>query len=167
MNVSFLQSKNGEVLQFPLPHKSQLKAFTWADRFTYFFLVTVAGFTLLTARMLKPAIQGFGTHQQLGFPPCLFFKATGIPCPNCGLTTSFAHSARLHFLQAFLAQPFGVVAFGLTLASIPIFIFLVRRQIAWSEFILTRNLDRLIYFLLGFYLLSWVYKIAAVKFLLL
>ncbi|MBS1789842.1 MAG: DUF2752 domain-containing protein [Acidobacteria bacterium] len=157
--------KDDVALQFPLPDNSQLRAFNWGDRFTYFSLVTLATFTLLTARLLKPAAQGFGTHEQLGLPPCAFFKWTGIPCPNCGLTTSFAHSARLHFFRALITQPFGVLAFCLMLASIPFFIFLVRRRIAWSEFILAPNLDRLIYCLLGFYLLSWLYKIAAVKLL--
>lgn len=30
------------------------------------------------------------THQQLGLPPCSFVDQTGIPCPACGMTTSFA-----------------------------------------------------------------------------
>ncbi|MFO0845235.1 MAG: DUF2752 domain-containing protein [Gemmataceae bacterium] len=30
------------------------------------------------------------THQQLGLPPCTFAVVTGVPCPACGMTTSFA-----------------------------------------------------------------------------
>jgi hypothetical protein len=30
------------------------------------------------------------THLQLGLPPCQFRTMTGIPCPSCGMTTSFA-----------------------------------------------------------------------------
>lgn len=30
------------------------------------------------------------THQQLGLPPCTFAEVTGVPCPACGMTTSFA-----------------------------------------------------------------------------
>ena len=30
------------------------------------------------------------THQQLGLPPCTFLEVTGVPCPACGMTTSFA-----------------------------------------------------------------------------
>jgi hypothetical protein len=30
------------------------------------------------------------THTQLGLPPCQFFIVTGIPCPSCGMTTSFS-----------------------------------------------------------------------------
>lgn len=31
-----------------------------------------------------------GTHHQLGLPPCTLKTLTGIGCPACGMTTSFA-----------------------------------------------------------------------------
>ena len=141
----------------------QTTVFSRSDQITYFVLTALAGATLTTARLLRPSAKGFGTHQQLGLPPCLFFKLTGIPCPSCGLTTSFAHSARFHFYEALITQPFGVIAFFLTVASIPFFVFLIRRRISWSEFIRAKGLDRLIYALIAIYLLSWIYKIAAIK----
>jgi hypothetical protein len=30
------------------------------------------------------------THLQLGLPPCTFRLMTGVPCPSCGMTTSFS-----------------------------------------------------------------------------
>lgn len=30
------------------------------------------------------------THSQLGLPPCNFVRLCGMPCPTCGMTTSFA-----------------------------------------------------------------------------
>ena len=140
-----------------------LAAFNRNDQITYLVLTALAVFTLSLARWLTPSTNGFGTHTQLGLPPCVFFKLTGIPCPTCGLTTSFAHSARLHFHEAFITQPFGVLLFSLTAFSIPLFIVLLRRRIAWSTVILARGVDWLIYFLIAAGLAGWLYKIAVVK----
>lgn len=30
------------------------------------------------------------THLQIGLPPCTFKQVFGVPCPSCGMTTSFA-----------------------------------------------------------------------------
>jgi hypothetical protein len=49
---------------------------------------------LLTAAQLKPASQGFGTHQQLGLPPCTFQRWWAVRCPACGITTSWSHLMR-------------------------------------------------------------------------
>jgi hypothetical protein len=43
------------------------------------------------------------THLQLGLPPCTFRLVTGMPCPSCGMTTSFAllmHGALADSLRA-------------------------------------------------------------------
>ena len=45
---------------------------------------------LVTAGTLTPDEQGFGTHQQLGLPPCTFYLVFKRPCPACGMTTSWA-----------------------------------------------------------------------------
>lgn len=144
-------------------HASGLVNYSRGDRITYSILIALSAITLAIARALRPSANGYGTHQQLGLPPCAFFKLTGIPCPSCGLTTSFAHAARLHIYQAFVTQPFGLVAFCLTVLGIPLCILLMRRQIAWKDAIHARGVDALLYLLLAAYLLSWVYKIAVVK----
>ena len=46
---------------------------------------------LLTAAVLEPSPEGMGTHQQLGLSPCYFPKNLGVPCPACGMTTSWAY----------------------------------------------------------------------------
>ena len=58
--------------------------------------VSAAGIVgvLATARALRPDPRGFGTHKQLGLPPCGFLGATGVPCPSCGMTTAFAWTTR-------------------------------------------------------------------------
>ena len=60
---------------------------------------------------LDPSGAGYGTHRELGLPACGFLAQTGYPCPSCGMTTAFADMAHARFVDAFLAQPFGVVLF--------------------------------------------------------
>ncbi|MBI3272105.1 MAG: DUF2752 domain-containing protein [Planctomycetes bacterium] len=62
---------------------------------------------LAVAAWLKPDPRGFGTHEQLGLLPCGFLRATGLPCPTCGMTTSFACMVRGRFPESAAAQPFG------------------------------------------------------------
>ena len=58
-------------------------------------ILAVAGLAmagvLVTAAVLKPASEGMGTHEQLGLSPCYFPEKLGVPCPACGMTTSWAH----------------------------------------------------------------------------
>jgi hypothetical protein len=55
---------------------------------------------LVVAAFLKPDPHHFGTHQQLGLPPCTFYAVFGVPCPTCGMTTSWAHLMRGEILTA-------------------------------------------------------------------
>jgi len=79
-----------------------------------FWLAVLAACALLviTAARLKPHPAGYGTHRQLTGSPCLFKYFLGVPCATCGMTTSFAHMARLQVGKAFAAQPAGALAFA-------------------------------------------------------
>src|SRR5438876_11312825 len=59
------------------------------------------------ARWLEPSPKGYGTHTQLGLPPCSFAWVTGHPCPSCGMTTSFAWFVRGRLDRSFQANPGG------------------------------------------------------------
>jgi len=75
---------------------------------------------MAAATWLKPDPRGFGTHTQLTHGPCVFHWLTGVPCPTCGMTTSFAHMARLQVLRAAKVQPFGAILFVVAVALIPV-----------------------------------------------
>ncbi|MFN3161302.1 MAG: DUF2752 domain-containing protein [Rubinisphaera brasiliensis] len=69
-------------------------------------LLLIAGFFL--ASRLEPSARGYGTHQQLGLPPCSIQLLFGIPCPSCGMTTSFAWYVRGQLMPAWQANPAGL-----------------------------------------------------------
>jgi Protein of unknown function (DUF2752) len=56
-----------------------------------------------------------GTHQQLGLPECTFKAIVGVPCPSCGMTTSFSlmmHADVWNSMKANFAGT-ALVTFGL------------------------------------------------------
>jgi hypothetical protein len=64
---------------------------------------------LCIARLLTPSPEGVSTHTELNMEPCYFLAHTGIPCPSCGMTTSFAWFARGNLAASFYIQPMGCV----------------------------------------------------------
>lgn len=71
-------------------------------------LVAVGAASVLSlAAWLEPASAGLGTHEQLKMPACGWITLMDLPCPSCGMTTSFAHAADGRFLASFAAQPLG------------------------------------------------------------
>jgi len=60
---------------------------------------------------LVPSPTGAGTHCQLGLPPCGMLETTGLPCPTCGVTTSFCLAVRGRLAEALVTQPFGLGMF--------------------------------------------------------
>jgi len=73
----------------------------------------------VTAGYLRPTASGIGSHTQLGLAPCSMPMLLGIPCPTCGMTTSFAHFVRGDLLNSFHAQPAGfVLALGVVVVAV-------------------------------------------------
>ena len=121
---------------------------------------------LALARWLTPDPTGVGTHRQLGLASCVVLDSWGIPCPMCGMTTTFSHMAHLEPLSALINQPFGVVLFGMTLFMAVIGLMeMVRPQnriravVKW-----TLSRDRaLAGILLGSMFAAWLYKAAVMR----
>src|SRR5919112_1444615 len=64
---------------------------------------------LLTAATISPNPGGTSTHRQLGLAECQFLRASGIPCPSCGMTTSFAWFVRGNIPASLYIQPMGTL----------------------------------------------------------
>lgn len=78
-------------------------------RFWGLVLAAVAGTILGLAVWMSPDPDGYGTHAQLGLPPCTWMIALKVPCPTCGMTTSFSHAVQGELGEAFLVQPLGAI----------------------------------------------------------
>lgn len=74
---------------------------------------------LATARCLEPTEQGYGTHQQLGLPECVSRELWGVPCPACGMTTSWALVARGQWTLAANSNAGGFLLALIALAVVP------------------------------------------------
>jgi hypothetical protein len=60
-----------------------------------------------------------GTHLQIGLPPCTFQQMTGVPCPSCGMTTSFALLVHGDVGNSLRANAVGTLLAVFCLAFIP------------------------------------------------
>ncbi|QDV91026.1 hypothetical protein RAS2_21150 [Phycisphaerae bacterium RAS2] len=95
-----IRPSTGPWLGPPVRLRAALRA-TWA-------LVGIAcGGVLTVATVLKPDARGYGTHEALGMEPCGFVFMAGLPCPTCGMTTSFAYLMHGQPLASLKAQPAG------------------------------------------------------------
>ncbi len=83
----------------------------------------IVGVLLVTvwsiAAWLSPNPQGFGTHQQLGLPPCSIIEWLGKPCPACGMTTSWSLLIRGRIGSALYVNVGGTLLGLVALAATP------------------------------------------------
>ncbi|MBL8798284.1 MAG: DUF2752 domain-containing protein [Planctomycetia bacterium] len=59
------------------------------------------------------------THRQLGLPPCTFKVMAGLPCPSCGMTTSFSLLVRGDLWNSLRANAVGTMLALGGLAFVP------------------------------------------------
>lgn len=128
-------------------------------------LFVSAVLVLVIAHWLTPSPDGVGTHTQLGLEPCIMLSKMGLPCPMCGMTTTFSLMAHLRPVDALLNQPFGVILYIGTvliawIAALEIVFPKDRWQVIvdWSDGREVALVVALSAIMFG----SWVYKIALV-----
>ena len=115
------------------------------------------------AAALPPDPTGMGTHTRLGLPGCTMLKYTGLPCPFCGMTTSFAHFAHGDPVSSFVAQPMGSVLFLVTLVGAAFFAWRVFTSHAESADTFVQRVPLWAWLTgAGMLLAGWAYKIAVV-----
>ena len=136
------------------------------DRLVGLLLLLPTGTVLGIALSLTPDPSGMGTHRQLGLGSCAILSATGLPCPMCGMTTTFTHLAHLHLIEGILNQPFGLFLFFGTVTGAAVGLLDVirpagrwRRVLRWIE----QRETALAVFLLAGMGLGWLYKVILVK----
>jgi hypothetical protein len=100
------------------------------------------------------------THRQLGLPPCTFKETTGLPCPSCGMTTSFALLVRGDVGNSLRANGVGTLLalFGMVLIPWALISAVRRRPLFVRS--LERALTLCILVFLGAMLLRWLVVIA-------
>jgi hypothetical protein len=95
------------------------------------------------------------THRQLGLPPCTFYAVTGLPCPSCGMTTSFALLVRGDVGNSLRANAVGTLLALFGLALIPWSL----ASVACRRSLFVRSLERaltlVVLVLLGLMMLRW------------
>jgi Protein of unknown function (DUF2752) len=94
----------------PVGTRGRWLLFVWS-------LFLLGGFAL--AGGMEPDPRGYGTHERLGLPPCTFRTLFDLPCPSCGMTTSFSCMTRGRFAEAAQANIGGALLAVVCAAQIP------------------------------------------------
>jgi hypothetical protein len=96
------------------------------------------------------------THRQLGLRKCTFYEMTGVPCPSCGMTTSFALLMHGDLGNSLRANAVGTLLALFGLALIPWAV----ASVALNRPLFVRSLERaltvVVILLLGLMMLRWV-----------
>jgi hypothetical protein len=96
----------------------------WWVRGTLLLMATGLITVFTIAIRLNPYVNGgtartMETHRQLGLPPCTFYALTGLPCPSCGMTTSFSLLMHGDVVHSVRANAVGTLLAVFCLALIP------------------------------------------------
>jgi hypothetical protein len=97
------------------------------------------------AAKLQPSPLGYGTHQQLGLPPCSSVALVGVRCPACGMTTAWSYAFRGQWVDAWHANAGGLTLVVIALVYIPTLCYYVARghwsRHGWLSFSLALSLS--------------------------
>ena len=103
------------------------------------------------------------THRQLGLPPCTFLEVTGVPCPACGMTTSFALLVRGDVANSVRANWVGTLLAAFCLAVVPWAAYAVVRGRSLFVRSLEKTLIGVVIAVLGLAMLRWAVVVALIR----
>lgn len=131
-----------------------------SQRFAAAVVACVAIAVLGLAAWLEPSPTGVGTHVGTHFlKPCPWIAQRNMPCPSCGMTTSFSWFVRGNILASLYVQPMGcALAFCTAVAFLACTYIAVTGRAAWriARFI---PVVPIIWSLVGLWLLAWGWKV--------
>lgn len=108
---------------------------------------------------LTPDPRGFGTHEQLGLPPCISSAYLGFPCPLCGMTTAFALMAHARPMDAVHVQPAGALLFVMGVLLLAGAVATATLGHTPSVIVGLAQSRRIVVLSLGLLAAAWVYKL--------
>ncbi len=108
---------------------------------------------------IQPNPSGMGSHTDLGLTKCQFLGNSGLPCPSCGMTTSFAWFVRGNLAASVYVQPMGALLAMMSAITfwIAFYIALTGRPIHRAARFLSTG--RFLFAILLFAALAWAWKI--------
>lgn len=115
---------------------------------------------LCVAAWVPPSPAGHGSHTALGMPPCGWVIAFGKPCPTCGMTTAFAHAARLDLWDSAKTQPIGALLALMAAAAFWPAAWVAATGSRAGAIYATMLTPRLLWTLVALGLAAWGYKYA-------
>jgi hypothetical protein len=104
------------------------------------------------------------THRQLGLPPCTFKELTGLPCPSCGMTTSFALLVRGDLMSSLRANAAGTVLAVLWAAAIPWLLLCGVTGRPWGRTLAQRTILGLVIAFMVLLFVRWIIVLALIWF---
>jgi Protein of unknown function (DUF2752) len=104
------------------------------------------------------------THVQLGLPPCTFRLLTGLPCPSCGMTTSFALLVRGDLAASLRANWAGTLLAVVCMLLIPWSLFCAYRGRLYFIASIERALTTMVIAFLSIVLLRWFIVLALIRY---
>lgn len=113
--------------------------------------------------LVDPDPRGFGTHEQLGLPPCKPMEWWNFPCPGCGVTTSMSLAAHGRFWASMRNQPFGFLV-ALALPAFAVWcVWQTLRGRDLNNAVHRVRFGTWVFIVAGVMLAAWVYKIALTR----